>query len=572
MHEHVRAVLTALPAPRSELVPLAEAHGRYLAATAVAPADYWPFDRAAMDGIAVRAQDVAEARPERPVALPVRGSVYAGDAVAASEPHCAMRIATGAPLPAGSDAVVPQELVRIDDGIARISRPVAAGKNVFLRGEDMRAGEPVLSAGIRLRGGHVAALAALGRPEVAVIRRVRVSIVACGDELVEPGAELVGGRIADTNTLMLAAEIEELGARAERAGIARDEPRAVRALLEAALGADAVVTCGGLSVGERDFVRATLRDLGARFLFEGAPIAPGSPAAVALAGTVPIFALPGTPGACRVAFEAFVRPALLAMLGAANTARPRIWSRLTERLDVRPGRTRFVWARSGYLAGTSCVTPLADQGTATIRSASDADALIVLGPAFATVEPGLAVETWLLDAPPSAPDASGPRAALGIVGPRNAGKTTLVERLLPALAARGVRAGAIKRHGHMRALDEAGKDTARAAAAGAAVTILTGDAGYVERRAARGLTLADALAALHGVDLALVEGYADSALAKVLVVRSGVATDRDPAAEPIVALVGDVAALDDAGGRPVFGWDEIERLAGYLIARLLGER
>jgi molybdopterin-guanine dinucleotide biosynthesis protein MobB len=329
-------------------------------------------------------------------------------------------------------------------------------------------------------------------------------------------------------------------------------------------------------------VRGALQSLGARFAFEGAAIAPGHPVTVAFVRGVPVFALPGTPGACRIAFEACVRPALLAMLGANRLERPRVWARLTRRLDVRPGRIRFIWARAGRGGGDLTVTPLEDQGTATIRSASDADALIVLPPSVTTLEAGLAVETWLLDAlgADDLPDL--PRAAVAVVGPRNAGKTTLVERLIPALGARGVRVGAVKRHGHMTALDDPAKDTGRVAAAGAAVTLLTGALGYVERRAVAELTLADALAALRGVDLALIEGYADSALAKILVVRTGVAGDRATAAPPIVAVVGDVASEAPANGElrangeirtngepPAFGWNQIARLADYLISRYL---
>lgn len=577
--DRLRAVVVAVPRAGSERVPLAQANGRFLAEDAVASTDYWPFDRAAMDGIAIRADEVAKARPERPVALTLAGSVYCGDDVAPPPPPLsAVRIATGAPLPHGTDTVVPQELVVFANGTASVARPIVPGKNVFRRGEDMRAGERVLAAGTRLRGAQLAALAALGLAEVTVARRIRVAVLACGDELVEPGEVRGGGRVTDSNSIMLVAEIDELGAQGVRLGIVRDDPQAVRAALDRAAEGDAVVICGGLSVGERDYVRAGLQSLGARFALEGAPIAPGHPVTVAFVRGVPVFALPGTPGACRIAFEACVRPALLAMLGATRLERPRVWARLTRRLEVRPGRTRFIWARADRGGGDFTVTPLIDQGTATIRSASDADALIVLPPSVATLEAGLAVETWLLD-PPFAeglPDV--PRAALAVVGPRNAGKTTLVERLIPAFAARGVRVGAVKRHGHMAALDDPAKDTGRTAAAGAAVTLLTGALGYIERRAVPEFRLEDALAALRGVDLALVEGYADSALSKILVVRTGVAGDRAPAAPPIVAVVGDVMreapAADVAteardGGTPAFAWNEIERLADYLISRYL---
>jgi len=583
--DRLRAIVVAVPRTGSERVPLAEANGRFLADDAVAVSDYWPFARAAMDGIAIRADEVAEARPEQPVALALAGSVYCGDDIApAPPPRSAVRIATGAPLPLGTDTVVPQELVAFANGTATVARPIAPGKNVFPRAEDMRAGERVVATGTRLRGAQLAALAALGWAEVAVARRARVAVLACGDELVEPGDARGGGRVTDSNSIMLVAEIDELGARGIRFGIVRDDLQAVRAALDRAVAADAVVVCGGLSVGERDYVRAGLQSLGARFAFEGAPIAPGHPVTVAFVRGVPVFALPGTPGACRIAFEACVRPALLAMLGASRLERPRVWARLTQRLDVRPGRTRFIWARArpGRGGGDFTVTPLADQGTATIRSASDADALIVLPPTVTSLEAGLAVETWLLDFPGADGLPDVPRAAVAVVGPRNAGKTTLVERLIPALAARGVRVGAVKRHGHMEALDDPAKDTGRTAAAGAAVTLLTGTLGYVERRAVAELTLEDALAALRGVDLALVEGYADSALAKILVARTGITGDRAPAAPPIVALVGDVVngplpgcdplaeSETPANGRPpAFGWHEVERLADYLISRYL---
>jgi molybdopterin molybdotransferase len=572
VRDRLRALVEAVPRTGSERVPLSQANGRFLAGDAVATEDHWPFARSAMDGIAIRAHDVAQARPERPVALTLEGSVYCGDDVsAAPPPRGAVRIATGAPLPLGTDTVVPQELVVFTNGTASVARPVALGKNVFPRGEEMRAGERVLTAGIRLRGAHVAALAALGLADAAVARRARVAVLPCGDELVEPGDARAGGRVTDSNSFMLAAEIDELGGLAERAAIVRDDPEAVRAALDRAVTADAVVICGGLSVGERDYVRSGLRALDAHFAFEGAPIAPGHPVSVAFVRGVPVFALPGTPGACRIAFEAFVRPALLAMMGATHVERPRVWARLARRLDVRPGRTRFIWARAGHVAGEFTVTPLADQGTAAIRSASDADALIVVPPNVATLEAGLAVETWLLEAPRAGEGADLPRAAVAVVGPRNAGKTTLVERLIPLLAARGVRVGVIKRHGHMATLDDPAKDTGRALAAGAVVTLLSGALGYVERRRVAGLTLEAALTAVRGVDLALVEGYADSALAKIRVVRTGVAGDREPAAGPIVALAGDVAFLMPShDATPAFGWHEIERLADYLISRFLG--
>ncbi|MHB8355104.1 MAG: molybdopterin-guanine dinucleotide biosynthesis protein B [Vulcanimicrobiaceae bacterium] len=551
-----------------EHVSLAQAASRVLAQDVIAGEDLWPFSRAAMDGIAVRFLDIAAATPDSPARLTVRGSVYCGDPPGHAEaPRCAVRIATGAPLPAGTDTVIQSELLRWDGEIVVVQRPLAAGSNVFPAAEDARRGETVVSAGTVLSGGHLSLLAALGHGSVPVFKRPRVAILACGDELVPPEGTPGPGRIRESNSYGLLAEIEAIGATPVPLGLVPDDPEALACKLRGSLDADALITIGGLSVGERDFVRLALERAGALFRFEGIPLKPGHPAAFATIGELPVFALPGTPGACRAAFEVLVRPALLRLMGRRETHRPTMRARLTTGVAVRPGRSRALWARLSRRDGAWVATPLGDQGSATMRSAADADALLLIEPHRAWLSAGTQVCAWLLSERPLLEEHRTPmlRLAVGVVGARGAGKTTLIERLIPLLARYEVRVAVVKHHAHADDLDLSGTDTARVAAAGAARTILAGPRGVVARApAASDPALEEVLAQLEGVDLALVEGYASSALPKILVRRKGIASDRPQPAEPIIACVDDLQSSDL---QPCFGWDRLDELAAYLAGR-----
>jgi molybdopterin molybdotransferase len=564
------AVLAKILPKAAQNVALDDAGGRILTQDVHAASDYWPFSRAAMDGVAVRAHDVADASPDAPTRLPVLGAAYCG--AAPQELTCgqaAIRIATGAAIPPGCDAVIPQELLVYDDGDILVQRPVRAGKHIFPAGEDMHAGERVLRAGTRLQGGEIGMLAALGYAAVPVHVRPRVAILACGDELREPGALLTPGRVFDSNSYALNAELRALGCESRRIGIADDDPLRLLVLLKAALeGTDAVVTCGGLSVGERDYIRPALRELGATFVFEGVPMKPGHPFAFALYEDRPVFALPGTPGACRVAFEFFVRPALRAMQGEAQASETAV--RLSSTVHSRPGRTRMLWARLHHCSDGLVAEPLDDQSSATLRSAADAHALLRIEPHESDLLAGIEVPALILT-PERVPGTRRCLAAvLGVVGARNAGKTTLIEQMIPVFAARGIRIAVVKHHGHLTELDEPGKDSARAAAAGAVTTILAGPAGTVARTPACGPpSLEEILRSLSGVDLVLVEGFSDAALPKLRVERHGChADDRHAAIGPFLALVGSGKSED----APRFAADAIGPLVDYLAVRLFGSR
>jgi molybdopterin molybdotransferase len=313
-----------------EDVDLEAAVGRYLATAPRARVPAPPHTCSAMDGYAVRAGDVAG-----PCALPVIGAVYAGDVPRALAPGEAMRIFTGATLPQGADAVVREEAVRAEGSLARFAAAARPGENVRRAGEDVAAGDLALAPGTRVGARQAALLAAVGATHVSVHRRIRVAVLSTGDEV-------VSGRTPDSNGAALAALVRALGADPSRRAVG-DRLDEVAAAITAALAeADAVVTVGGVSVGERDHVPAALARLGADVRVHGVPMKPGKPFLFALAGGKPVFGLPGSPSACLVAFEVFARPALLALAGAARRERPALPLRLAEAAAGRPGRARIL--------------------------------------------------------------------------------------------------------------------------------------------------------------------------------------------------------------------------------------
>ena len=375
------AVMAAILPLDAEEVPAEAALGRYLAAAAVARVASPPHTCSAMDGYAVRAADVAG-----PCGLPVTGAVYAGDAPGPLAPGAAARIFTGATLPEGADAVVREEAVRAEGAVARFAAAAAPGENVRRAGEDVPAGGLALGPGARVGGRQAALLAAVGADRLTVHRRARVAILSTGDEV-------VSGRIPDSNGAALAALVRALGADPSRA-VVGDRLDAVAAGMEAALaGSDAVVTVGGVSVGERDHVPAALARLGAEVRVHGVPMKPGKPFLFARAGGKPVFGLPGSPSACLVAFEVFARPGLLTLAGAARRERHAVPVRLAEAASGRPGRARLLWAR---MEPGGRARPLG-RDSAQVRGPALADALLLVPADAGELPEGAEVTAWLLD-------------------------------------------------------------------------------------------------------------------------------------------------------------------------------
>lgn len=329
---------------------LDEALGRVLAHDVRAAAPLPAWDNSAMDGYAVRAADVASASPTAPVRLPVAFEVAAAPTEPrALPPGTAARIMTGAPVPAGADAVVPVE--QTDGGTATVELRAAAAPGACVRraGSDAAAGDLVLAAGTLVGPGHVAAIAALGLAEVRTHRRPRVAVLSTGDELVAPGAPLRHGQLHDSNSWLLAAQVRAAGGEPVRLGPAPDDVDALRALLAGLDGAvDAVVTSGGVSMGAYDVVKAALTgcDLGAGVELVTVAVQPGKPQALGrLPGGTPFFGLPGNPVSTFATFELFVRPALQRMRGLADPERPTVEAVADEGWRVPAGRAQVMPVR-----------------------------------------------------------------------------------------------------------------------------------------------------------------------------------------------------------------------------------
>lgn len=302
-----------------ETVPLALADGRVLAVDIAAPRDLPPFANSAVDGYAVRFSDLA---PSGETRLPLSGRVAAGaDAAGIAVAGFAIRVFTGAPMPAGADTVFMQEDVALEEGFVRLPAGLRPGANARPAGEDVAMGAPVLAAGRRLRPQDLGLLAALGLTEVAVRRRVRIAVFSTGDELNEPGTPLPPAGIYDANRSVLRALVARAGAEVVDLGILRDEPASLGERLRAAArDCDLILTSGGVSTGEEDHVKTAVTQVG-ELAFWRIGIKPGRPVAMGLIDGKPFLGLPGNPVAVFVTF-AFVARAVIALLAGTRPARP----------------------------------------------------------------------------------------------------------------------------------------------------------------------------------------------------------------------------------------------------------
>jgi molybdopterin molybdotransferase len=398
--EHLAAVLGGLgPLPDLE-VNLLDAHGCVLAEDAVAPRALPGFDNSSMDGYAVRQADVAAATPENPVVLPVVGDIAAGSGgVYAVNTGLCVRIMTGAPIPAGADAVVPVEWT--DAGIARvrIDRAPQPGQNIRRAGEDVVAGETVLTAGTPIGAPQIGLLAAIGRARVNVRPRPRVVIFSTGNELVDVGVEPGPAQLNESNSYTLTAAAREAGAIAFRVGIVPDDPVHLLSLIEDQLvRADMVVTTGGVSAGAYDTVKEVLSRLGT-VEFVKVAMQPGMPQGFGTVGpdATPIFTLPGNPVSAYVSFEVFVRPAIRRMLGVQPLYRPLVRAELTEPITKAAGKRAYVRARIEVREGAYSVAPVGGMGSHLVADLALANAFVVVPDHVTEVPAGATVSVMMLE-------------------------------------------------------------------------------------------------------------------------------------------------------------------------------
>ncbi|HYN87927.1 MAG TPA: gephyrin-like molybdotransferase Glp [Ardenticatenaceae bacterium] len=416
--EALAEILSYVQSLPSERVALLQARGRVLAEEIAAEFDVPPFRNSAMDGYAVRAADTRAAQADSPAVLRVLGNVPAGQPAREEvAPGGAARIMTGAPLPAGADAVVrfeetseiwPEER-RPGAGWVAIVVPAEAGQNVREAGEDLKAGAVVMARGQTLRPAQIGVLAALGRATVQVVRRPRVAILATGDELVAIGEPLAPGKIRNSNEYTVAALVEQVGGVPVPLGIARDNVAHLKAKIHEGLaqGVDLFLTSAGVSVGDYDMVKDVLASEGEMRFWQVA-IKPGKPLAFGRlrgpAGPVPLIGLPGNPVAAVVAFEVFARPAILKLGGRDGRPHLEVRARLQE--DVtNSGRRHYMRARvtrdaaNGEYRVTTRGSGVRVQGSGILSSLIWANAFLVVPEGVARIPAGEIVAVQMIDWP-----------------------------------------------------------------------------------------------------------------------------------------------------------------------------
>lgn len=335
----------------TETVDITDVLGCVLAQDIVSDVDVAPFDNSAMDGYAVRAEDLESATEDAPVVLRVLDHIAAGSVSGVTiGPGEAARIMTGAPVPEGADTVVmievstPLEKEGSTGGTVGFSAAVQAGANIRLRGEELSAGDVVLRAGEHIGAAAIGLMATVGAQRVEVYRRPRVGIVATGDELVDVSEKPGPGRIRNSNGPTLVALVKEAGGVPTYLGIARDNLESTEALLSRAPEFDVLITTGGVSMGDFDIVKDVLGKIG-ELEFWKVAIKPGVAQTYGTILGTPFFGLPGNPTSTMVAFELFVRPAIRKMRGLANLHRPRVNATLSQPIDKKAGRRHFLRAR-----------------------------------------------------------------------------------------------------------------------------------------------------------------------------------------------------------------------------------
>ncbi len=375
-----------------ETVSLLEANGRALAEDFIAPWNLPLFNNSAMDGFAVRTVDCAQDNTLQIVDYIPAG----GTADKTVAPGTAVKIMTGAPVPGGCDAIVPFEEASELGQTLSVNNGPLKGAHIRVSGEDVSIGDRVLQAGTTLRPWEISMLASLGQTTASVYSRPTVAILSTGDELTEPGKSLKPGQIVDSNSIALATAIRELGAEPKILGIAADSPDSLREKINTGLEFDMLITSAGVSMGDRDFVREVLAELGVKELFWKVNIKPGRPTAFGLKDGKPVFSVPGNPVSALITFEQFVRPALLAMMGHVRVFRPVVKARLFEPVRKKEGRMQFmrVLVKTGEEGLT--VSSSGDQNTGILNTLVRAGGIALLPAERETIEAGELVDVQLL--------------------------------------------------------------------------------------------------------------------------------------------------------------------------------
>ncbi len=396
--EALNKVLSHIQPLGFEKVSILDALGRVIAEDMIAPRDLPPYDNSGMDGYAVRHEDIQAASEKSPVRLEVIEDLRAGFVSEKKvQKGQAIRIMTGAPIPKGADTVAPVEETERGNGFVFILKTSFPGGYIRRAGEDVKRGDLVISAGDTIRPSEIGMLASMGRSFVSVYQRPSVAILCTGEELVDVGESLDGVKIVSSNSYTLAAQVRECGAIPIQLGIAKDRKDEIKEKVLQGLRADVFISSAGVSVGDYDFVRDVLKELGVEMIFWKVAMKPGKPVAFWMFDGKPAFSLPGNPVSSMITFEQFVRPSLLKMTGHRQIFRPVIEAVLKEEIRKEPGKRHFIRAKVSFENDGYFVTTTGPQGSGILRSMVKANGLIIIPEDCEKVRAGEKVKVQLLD-------------------------------------------------------------------------------------------------------------------------------------------------------------------------------
>jgi molybdopterin molybdotransferase len=589
VEEALEKVLSYVEVLEPEQKPILGCLGQVLAEDVYSTIDIPPLDNSAMDGYALRAEDTCGAGESSPVYLAVVGEVAAGYMPTKEvRPGTAIRIMTGAPLPEGADAVVrfedTDEVNRKSSGgdLSQIGILCQAKKgwNVRGRGEDIAKGNLILKKGKVLRPQEIGVLASLGRSTALVIRRPIVAILATGDELTGVDQPLAPGKIHDSNTYTIAAEVSRYGGIPKILGIGRDTVRSLTEKIDRGLDADMLITSGGVSKGDYDIVKDVLAEHG-EVGFWTVCMKPGKPIAFGVMkkveggkkGKVPHLGLPGNPVSSMITFEQFARPAILKMMGKKILAKPVIRAIIEDDVVNTDGRRLFARVNVTKRGGQYYASVPGPQGSGILTSMARANGLAVIPESSRRVKAGDMVEVQMLDWGEEQGEAK-TAPIVSIVGKSESGKTMLMEQLIAEFKKRGYKVAAVKHsHGGME-IDHPGKDSWRFSQAGSdAVCISSPDKLAFIKNLNRELKIEEIMPIVGPeFDLVLVEGFRKSKTPKIEVHRKELGNDLLCSPGELSAVVTD-GSLDtlvaDSGRLSTFRWGDTAAIADFIEKNFL---
>ena len=585
VEEALDKVLSYVEVLEPERKSILDCLGQVLAEDVYSTIDIPPLDNSAMDGFALRAEDTRGASESSPRLLTVVGEIAAGSMpTQAVGPGTAIRIMTGAPLPEGADAVVKfEDTDEVDRKSARkdlsqigILCEAKKGLNVRRRGEDITRGKLVLEKGTVLRPQEIGVLASLGLSTALVIRRPIVAILATGDELTAVDQPLTAGKIYDSNTYTIAAEVARYGGVPRILGIGRDSVESLSEKIDEGLDADMLITSGGVSKGDYDMVKDVLAEHG-EIGFWTVRMKPGKPIAFGVIKQtkgskkrkVPHLGLPGNPVSSMITFEQFARPAILKMIGRKLLAKPTIRAIIEGDITNTDGRRVFARVMVTKRSGQYYASLTGPQGSGILTSMVRANGVAVIPENSGAVKAGDMVEVQMLD---WVEEQGQVRTApiVSIVGRSESGKTLLMEQLIVEFKGRGYKIAALK-HSHCGAIevDQPGKDTWKFAQAGSDAVCISSPRKLAFIKMSDRDLLIDEVLPIIGpeFDLVLVEGFKKSKLPKIEVHREELGNDLLCSPEELSAIVTDgslATPLVDSYKVPILSWADTPSIADFI--------